>query len=161
MHPMGTWPALSRFCEGGRKKSCFFALSVSTRWLFCPEDVHKVEGESSINRLDLISPLTPIKTQKSIRHPIYSRSLSLANPAWRVFACLYTINLTLYMNGPHTRSHTGHNCIRLMVRLGNHITLTLELTPAPWARMIRPAEQNAATLLRAAPGVLWERAQRN
>ena len=31
MHPTGTWPALSRFCEGGRKKSCFFALRVSTR----------------------------------------------------------------------------------------------------------------------------------
>ena len=26
MHSRGAWPALSRFCEGGRTKSCFFAL---------------------------------------------------------------------------------------------------------------------------------------
>ena len=31
MHSRGAWPALSRFCEGGREKLCFFALGVSTR----------------------------------------------------------------------------------------------------------------------------------
>ena len=33
MHPTGTWPALSRFCEGGRTSSCFFPLEG------CPQEV--------------------------------------------------------------------------------------------------------------------------
>ena len=41
MHPMGTWPALSRFCEGGRKKSCFSALR--------REGVHKVDHSRVIS----------------------------------------------------------------------------------------------------------------